>query len=134
MTSLSEQSYETPEKDLPLKEDIRFLGRLLGDTVREQQGQAVFDIVETIRQKSIAWLRDGDADAREALEGVLDTLDASQAVDVIRAYSYFSHLANIAEDQHRIRRTRYHEKKGSEPRDGSLRKAFGRGLCGRHIG
>ncbi|MEM9331422.1 MAG: phosphoenolpyruvate carboxylase [Pseudomonadota bacterium] len=113
-----------PDKDVPLKEDIRFLGRLLGDTVREQQGDDVFNIVETIRQKSVAWLKDGDSAAKSELENILDTLDPFQTVEVVRAFSYFSHLANMAEDQHHIRRTRYHEIHGSEPRNGSMEKAL----------
>ena len=118
----------SPDKDQPLKEDIRFLGRLLGDTVREQQGEAIFDLVETIRRKSVAWLRDGDVEAKEELEELLETLSPAQAVEVVRAFSYFSHLANMAEDQHHIRRTRYHEIHGSEPRNGSMKKALARAI------
>ncbi|MEM9279144.1 MAG: phosphoenolpyruvate carboxylase [Pseudomonadota bacterium] len=125
------------EKDLPLKEDIRFLGRLLGDTVREQEGDEVFDIVETIRQKSVTWLKEGDTGARQELENILDTLNPYQTVEVVRAYSYFSHLANMAEDQHHIRRTRYHEIHGSDPRNGSMKKAFERaeaeGISGKDL-
>jgi len=113
-------------KDEPLKEDIRFLGRLLGDTVREQQGQEIFDLVETIRRKSVTWLRDGDTTAKSELEALLERLSPSQAVEVVRAFSYFSHLANMAEDQHHIRRTRFHEISGSEPRNGSMKKALER--------
>jgi len=40
---------EVPEKDIPLRDDIRLLGRILGDTIREQQGEAVFAVVERIR-------------------------------------------------------------------------------------
>ncbi len=116
----------SPNKDEPLKNDIRFLGKLLGDTVREQQGEEVFNLVEMIRRKSVAWLRDGDTDAKEELEAELEGLNPAQAVEVVRAFSYFSHLANMAEDQHHIRRTRYHEIHGSEPRNGSMKKAFAR--------
>ena len=52
--------HETSDKDLPLREDIRLLGRLLGDCVREQEGEEVFDIVENIRQTSIRFYRDDD--------------------------------------------------------------------------
>src|SRR5579872_4445067 len=51
---------EAQDKDSPLREDIRLLGRLLGDTVREQEGGAIFDIVERIRQASIRFHRDGE--------------------------------------------------------------------------
>ena len=51
---------EISETDAPLREDIRLLGRILGDTVREQEGEEVFAIVERIRQKSIRFHRDDD--------------------------------------------------------------------------
>ena len=48
---------EVPEKDIPLRDDIRLLGRILGDTIREQQGEAVFAVVERIRQTSVRFHR-----------------------------------------------------------------------------
>ena len=54
------------EKDAPLRDDIRLLGRLLGDTVREQEGGEVFDLVERIRQASIRFHRDNEVAARAA--------------------------------------------------------------------
>ena len=48
------------DKDAPLKEDIRLLGRLLGDVLRDQEGDAVFDVVETIRQTAVRFRRDDD--------------------------------------------------------------------------
>ena len=59
------------EKDIPLREDIRLLGRILGDTVRSQEGDAVFDIIEGIRQSSIRFRRDEDQVARRELEAAL---------------------------------------------------------------
>ncbi|WP_227817075.1 phosphoenolpyruvate carboxylase [Nitrogeniibacter aestuarii] len=112
------------DKDLPLREDIRLLGRLLGDTVRDQRGESAFDLVERIRQLSVRFHRDDDTEARKALETTLDALSRDQTIDVVRAFSYFSHLANIAEDQHHIRRTRAHLIKGSAPRAGSLAHAI----------
>ncbi|MBB6309235.1 phosphoenolpyruvate carboxylase [Xanthobacter tagetidis] len=111
-------------KDEPLREDIRRLGRILGDTVREQQGEEVFDLVERIRQISIRFHRDNDEAARDELESLLAGLDPERAVEIIRAFSYFSHLANIAEDEHHIRRNRAHAIAGSAPRAGSLAHAF----------
>ncbi len=114
----------TEDKDLPLREDIRLLGRLLGDTLRAQEGDAAFDIVEGIRQSAIRFRRDQDADARRELEAALDDLSSEQSIQVVRAFSYFSHLANIAEDQHHIRRSRAHRIAGSKPRQGSLSRAL----------
>jgi phosphoenolpyruvate carboxylase len=117
---------EVAEKDLPLRDDIRLLGRILGDTVREQQGEAIFDIVERVRQTSIRFRRTEDDRARRELEEALNNLSHAQAVDIIRAYTFFSHLANIAEDQHRIRRTRAHTLVASAPRQGSMAHALAR--------
>jgi phosphoenolpyruvate carboxylase len=116
------------DKNHPLREDIRLLGRMLGDTIREQEGDRIFDLVELTRQNSIAFQRDGDAKAKKQLESVLNDLDADDTIAVIRAYSYFSLLANIAEDQHHIRRRRAHDLAGSRPREGSVALAIERAL------
>src|SRR6195952_180668 len=94
------------EEDARLREDIRLLGRILGDTVRDQEGEAVFDLVESIRQTSIRFHRDEDRLARRELETILDGMTTPETVRIVRAFSYFSHLANIAEDQNNIRRMR----------------------------
>ncbi|HRD33079.1 MAG TPA: phosphoenolpyruvate carboxylase [Rhodocyclaceae bacterium] len=114
----------TQDKDEPLRADIRMLGRMLGDTVRDQQGEASFDLIERIRQTSVRFRRDDDLTARRELEGLLDALSREQTIQVVRAFSYFSHLANIAEDQHHIRRNRAHQIAGTPPRAGSLARAF----------
>lgn len=117
---------DSDDKDLPLREDIRLLGRLLGDTVRDQEGEDDFDLIEAIRRSSIAFHRDNDAAARAELESMLDGLTSDQTMIVVRAFSYFSHLANIAEDLHHIRRSRAHQISGSAPREGSLVYALNR--------
>jgi phosphoenolpyruvate carboxylase len=91
-----------------LRADIRLLGRVLGDTVRDQEGTGVFDLVETIRQTSVRFHRDDDEPARRELESILDGMSIADTLRVVRAFSYFSHLANIAEDQQNIRRLRAH--------------------------
>jgi phosphoenolpyruvate carboxylase len=119
---------ESGDKDHPLWEDIRLLGRLLGDTVRRQEGDAIFDIVENIRKTSIKFHRDDDELARRELETILNTLTPEQTVQILRAFSYFSHLANLAEDQHHIRRTRAHDIAGSPPRAGTMAHAITRAI------
>ncbi|MGO4706902.1 phosphoenolpyruvate carboxylase [Microvirga sp. 2MCAF38] len=119
------QTSEIPAKDLPLRDDIRLLGRVLGDTIRSQEGEAVFDIVERIRQTSIRFHRDEDQTARRELETTLDTLSRDSSNKIIRAFSYFSHLANIAEDLHHVRRSRAHAMAASAPREGTLARALG---------
>ena len=116
------------DKDRPLRDDIRLLGRILGDTVREQEGEEIFALVEQIRQASIRFHRNNEASAGRELEATLDSLSADQTLAIVRAFSYFSHLANIAEDQHHIRRNRAHRAAGSAPRPGSLAHSFQRTL------
>jgi phosphoenolpyruvate carboxylase len=115
---------DDPEKDDPLREDTRLLGRILGDTVHAQEGAAVFDIVENIRQTSIRFHRDNDLPARRELEEILDGMSIDQTVQIIRAFSYFSHLANIAEDQHSIRLAREQALAGAAPVAGTLAHAL----------
>jgi phosphoenolpyruvate carboxylase len=103
------------EADARLREDIRLLGRILGDTVRDQEGADVFDLVERIRQTSIRFHRDDDKPARHELELILDSMSTSQTVRIVRAFSYFSHLANIAEDQNNIRQMRVRATAGGTP-------------------
>ena len=114
------------DTDQPLRDDIRLLGRLLGDTVRDQEGSAAFDLVERIRQSSIAFRRDDDVKARRELERILDALSREETMVVVRAFSYFSHLANLAEDLDNTRRARKSEIDGADPADGSLVKALDR--------
>jgi phosphoenolpyruvate carboxylase len=108
------------DKDAPLKEDIRLLGRLLGNVLREQEGETVFQVVETIRQTAVRFRRESDAQAGADLNRLLKKLTRDQTNSVVRAFSYFSHLANIAEDQHHNRRRRAHLLAGSAPQQGSI--------------
>jgi phosphoenolpyruvate carboxylase len=101
------------EADARLREEIRLLGRILGDTVRDQEGPDVFDLVERIRQTSIRFHRDEDRVARRELELILDSMSTAETVRIVRAYSYFSHLANIAEDQNNIRQMRAQNSAGN---------------------
>ena len=112
------------DDDARLRDDIRLLGRILGDTVRDQEGADVFDLVERIRQTSIRFHRDEDTAARRELSATLDGMSAGETVRIVRAFSYFSHLANIAEDHNNIRRMRQHGLAGDEPAAGTLARAI----------
>ncbi|AOS78050.1 MULTISPECIES: phosphoenolpyruvate carboxylase [Hydrogenophaga] len=114
------------DKDQPLILDIRLLGRILGDVIREQEGKVAFDLIERIRQLSVAFRRDDDRSADKALKKLLKSLSADQTVSVIRAFTYFSHLANLAEDRHHIRRRAVHERAGERSQTGSLALALQR--------
>jgi phosphoenolpyruvate carboxylase len=108
------------EEDVRLRNDIRLLGRILGDTVRDQEGADVFDLVERIRQTSIRFHRDEDRAARRELETILDSMSIADTLRIVRAFSYFSHLANIAEDQNNIRQMRARSTAKGAPRAGVL--------------
>ncbi len=120
------------DKDAPLRENIRLLGRILGETVRDQEGEETYDLVERIRQTSIRFHRAEDVDARRMLEATLDGLSRGQTIHIIRAFSYFSRLANIAEDQHHISRTRLRAGDGAAPRKGTLKRAMQDAMAAGH--
>ena len=113
-----------PERD-PLIRDIRLLGRILGETIREQEGRAAYELVERVRQLSVAGRLKQDKAATKALSRLLKSLTTDQTVSVIRAFSYFSHLANIAEDRHAVRRREEMARAGTL-QEGSLALTFDR--------
>ena len=117
------------DKDLPLRKDIRLLGRMLGDTLREQEGESTFALVENIRQTAIRFRREQDPKARQELDTILNQLSNKATVAVVRAFSYFSQLSNIAEDIHHNRRRRAHLCAGSPPQAGSVALALDRVLA-----
>jgi len=113
-------------KDLPLRDDVRLLGRILGDTLREQEGEETFQLIENVRRAAVRFRKTQDDRDRVQLEQTLDALSPGEALLVVRAFSYFSQLSNIAEDLHHNRRHRAHLKAGSPPKDGSLLLALER--------
>ena len=113
------------DNERPLIDDIRLLGRILGDVIREQEGAQAFELIEKIRTLSVAFRRDADHEADKALKKLLKNLSGDQAVSVIRAFTYFSHLANLAEDRHHIRRRTVHERMG-DTQEGSIDVALSR--------
>ncbi len=117
-------------KNVPLIEDIRLLGRVLGDVIREQEGDAAFELIERIRQLAVAYRIEKDEEAGRALDRLLVQLSIEQAVSVVRAFSYFSHLANLAEDRDNVRRLHAEESTDAHP-EGTLARTF---LCLREQG
>jgi phosphoenolpyruvate carboxylase len=106
----------------PMREDIRLLGAILGDTVREQNGEEVFDLVERARVESFR-VRRSEIDRAE-LARMFDGIDIHQAIPVIRAFTHFALLANVAEDIHRERRRAIHVEAGQPPPDSSLAATY----------
>lgn len=106
------------EKNQALREDVHWLGELVGELVYEQSGEAIFDLVETARQLSIKH-REGDARALSELRDLLRALAPSSAGDFIRGFSTYFQMVNMAEKVHRIRRRREYLQ------DASVHQPFG---------
>lgn len=117
-----EHAYRSIEE--PLRNDIRMLGEMLGDVLREQCGDELFERVEGARTAAIGRRR-GDAGAGNELAALLADLDLHTARDVVRAFSAYFQLVNMAERVHRIRRRRDYLKTGSQPQPGSLLAVMG---------
>ena len=106
----------------PMREDIRLLGGILGDTVRDQNGPEIFDLVERARVESFR-VRRSEIDRAE-LARMFDGIDAGTAIPVIRAFTTFALLANVAEDIHRERRRAIHVAAGEPPQDSTLAATY----------
>lgn len=124
------------EKDLPLKQDLDLLAQFLAKTIREQAGNAMAAQIESIRKLAFSYV-EGEPGSGAALAQSLSMLDVPTAIAVVRAFSYFSHLSNIAEDMHHNRRRRIHRMQGSAPQPGSIDAVLAdltaRGVSGREI-
>ncbi|MEU1982809.1 phosphoenolpyruvate carboxylase [Nocardia sp. NPDC019395] len=106
----------------PLREDIRFLGGVLGDTIRDHEGAEVFDLVEKVRVEAFRVRR--EEVRRSAVGEMLAGVEIGVALPLIRAFSYFVLLANLAEDIQRDRRRAAHESAGEPPQDSSLAATY----------
>ena len=106
----------------PMREDIRLLGAILGDTVREENGDEVFGLVERARVESFR-VRHSEIDRGE-MARMFSGIDIRQAIPIIRAFSHFALLANVAEDIHRERRRAIHVAAGEPPQDSSLAATY----------
>ena len=109
--------------DAPLRDDIRLLGRVLGEVIGEQAGDDVLALVESTRVEAFK-VRRSEVDRKELAQRLAE-LDVRSANHVIRAFSHFSLLANLAEDMHHERRRRFHRREGSPPQKGTLAATFG---------
>ena len=111
--------------DDELSDDIRLLGRLLGDVIRRQAGEPTFELVENVRRTAVGARRD-HAGAVDDLEALLGDRPIEEQLHVIRAFDWLALLANTAEDVHLERRRRHHRVVGTPARAGSLAATFER--------
>ena len=112
------------KQNATLRQDIRLLGKTLGDVIRECDGKSVYEIVEKLRRTAVKYRREGNVRDSRALERAIGRLGDKDASSVARAFSYFLQLSNIAEDRDQNRRQRTHELQASEPMRGSLQHAL----------
>src|SRR5687767_14977680 len=112
--------------DQPLRDDVHLLGDLLGETLRAQEGEELFETVERVRALAKSGRAGNDEDF-DALTELLAARPTGDALPVARAFSHFLNLANIAEQHHRVRRRRdYQRDPGAAPQPGSFEELFAR--------
>ena len=109
-------------KEAPLRRDVRNLGRILGEVIKEQAGEKVFDSVERLRNLSIEQREKGSI----AEDPSLRTMDLRHAFLVVRAFAIYFELVNLAETNHRKRRRRASQVNHSEPQAGTIAGTFRR--------
>ncbi|MCM6774281.1 phosphoenolpyruvate carboxylase [Nocardia sp. CDC159] len=106
----------------PLRDDIRFLGAILGETIRDHEGSNVFDLIERVRVEAFR-VRRSEVE-RSAVADMLRDTEVEVAIPLIRAFSHFLLLANLAEDLQRDRRRVVHQAAGEPPQDSSLAATY----------
>ncbi len=102
---------EPPLGDAALRANVRLLGDILGGVLVEQEGTATYELEERIRQLAQEGRR-GNRAARDELSGLITDLPVAEQARVLRAFTLYFHLANIAEQHHRVRRRREDERSG----------------------
>jgi phosphoenolpyruvate carboxylase len=115
---------EDPSRDA-VGDDIRLLGRLLGDAIEQTEGRAVFELVEQVRRLAVDARRE-DRSAVDDIRAALALHPLDEQILVVRALDWMSLLANTAEDVHLERRRRHHQHRSDQPRPGSLRAVLAR--------
>ncbi|UHL64006.1 phosphoenolpyruvate carboxylase [Paralcaligenes sp. KSB-10] len=107
-----------------LRTDIRLLGKILGEVIKECEGKPIYDVIERLRRAAVTFRREGKTKDSILLEKQIQKLASQDATLVIRAFTYFLHLSNIAEDRDQNRRQRHYALTESAPQRGSLQHAF----------
>jgi phosphoenolpyruvate carboxylase len=103
-----------------LRQDIRLLGKTLGQVIRECEGKGVYDVIEKLRRAAVKFRREGNPRDGKILERQIERLADADTTSVGRAFSYFLHLSNIAEDRDQNRRKRHQELAADMPGHGTL--------------
>lgn len=120
----------SPAADDALRDEVRLLGGILGDVIRDEGGEALFDHVEAVRQASIAYHRDPASHPAKRLEKLLTAMSADQAAGLAHGFALFSLLANIAEDRATRRRAQAQAEAGAraDTPEGMLKRLAEQGV------
>ena len=121
--ALRRQDIMFEDKDQALRDDVRTLGTLVGELLKDQGGDELFDVVETARLRSIR-RREGNEIPGEELAELVTGLDLSLAMEVIRAFSTYFQMVNTAEKVHRIRRRRVYLQEVGQYQPGGLEETM----------
>ena len=112
--------------DQALRDDVRLLGKLLGETLCAREGAPLYEAVEQVRALAKSGRNGSDADFA-TLASLLEAMPTDDALRVARAFAHFLNLANIAEQHHRVRRRReYQRDPHADAQPGSCDEEFGR--------
>ena len=122
---MNREDIHFPPRHSPLREDIHALGSLLGEVLKEQGGEPLFDAVEQDRLAAID-RRAAAVDGVDPLATRVNGRAPAQARDLVRAFSAWFQLVNIAEKVHRIRRrSEYFQQENARPQPGGVEDAIG---------
>ena len=113
-----------------LRDEVRLLGALLGEVIRDEGGQELYDRIEAVRQASVAYHRDPASHDAAELEGLLKDLSLDQAIGLTHGFAAFSLLANVAEDRAGKRRAREQAEAGerADTPEGALKRLDAAGV------
>ncbi len=111
----------------PLSREVKLLGALLGQVIAEQSGEDLLHLVERVRKLTTDIRATGSSTRQHGLRAILEELDDGQVEDLIKAFSLYFHLTNLAEEKHRVRRVRKRARTASAAGpDGSIQEAVRR--------
>jgi len=111
------------EKDQPLREDVSYLGQMIGEVIVDQQGEHMLSLVEQVRESAIG-RRQGHENAEQSLMDQLEQLDPKQSEALVRSFSVWFQMVNLAERVHRIRRQREYQREEDAVQNNSLEATF----------
>jgi phosphoenolpyruvate carboxylase len=114
-----------PSKDAALRDDVHDLGALVGEVLKEQGGAQLFDMVEGDRVAAIR-RREGAPDGEAALRMRVENREPAATKDLVRAFSTWFHVVNLAEQVHRMRRRREYFRDSDHPQPGGVEDALHR--------